>query len=269
MMKTFTMATVLATLSSVEAKEHYVVKEDVMTLEHKRPRVETTTEKCAYDKTSFKLCGTYGASAKIGWEWEQEYYSLTEATKYYQLNLDLYSKQGLDLEGDLFADRLFSNQTSIILDEFKGLLTIQWKHWYANTRSCIAVFYAVDDLVFEIQMRLRFLEASKNIIEHLWTLDNWDSPYAVWLDDFGLSDYTPIEIYKREINQVNSETVLFGTIDDEATNCIPGTFTLGFDSLSDSSYNPVSAMINKAVQNVQGYMINKYGTGTIASGTIL
>ena len=50
MMKTFTMATVLATLSCVnEAKEHYVVKEDVMTLDHKRPHVEATTEKCAYD----------------------------------------------------------------------------------------------------------------------------------------------------------------------------------------------------------------------------
>ena len=91
-MKNFAMATVLAALNSVEAKEHYVVKEDVMSLDHKRPNVETTTEKCAYDTTSFKLCGTYGASAKIGWEWEQEFYNLSDATKYYLLNLDLYSK---------------------------------------------------------------------------------------------------------------------------------------------------------------------------------
>lgn len=268
MMKTYAMATALAAISCVEAKEHYVVKEDVMTLDHNRPHVETTTEKCAYDTTSFRLCGTYGASAKIGWEWEQEFYDLTDATKYYQLNLDLYSKQGLDLEGLFFADRLFSNQTSIVLDEFKGLLTFQWKHWYADTRSCIGIFYAVDDLVFEIQMRLRFLEASKNIIEHLWTLENWDSPYAVWLDEFGLSDYTPVQIYKKEIQQTDSETVIYGTIENSATNCNPGTFTLGFDALSDQSYHPVSAMINKAVQNAQGYMISKYGEGTIASGDL-
>ena len=51
MMKTYTMATALAALNLVssEAKEHYVVKEDIMTMEHKRPRVEATTEKCAYD----------------------------------------------------------------------------------------------------------------------------------------------------------------------------------------------------------------------------
>ena len=58
--------------------------------------------------------------------------------------------QGVDLEGLFFADRLFSNETSIVLDDFKGLLTIQWKHWYYYTRSCIGIFYAVDDLVFEI-----------------------------------------------------------------------------------------------------------------------
>jgi len=123
MMKTYAMATALAALSCVEAKEHYVVKEDVMSMEHKRPHVEASTQKCAYDTTSFQVCGTYGASAKIGWEWEQEFYSLTDETKYYQLNLDIYSKQGIDLEGLLFADRLYSNQTSITLDEFKGLLT--------------------------------------------------------------------------------------------------------------------------------------------------
>ena len=61
------------------------------------------------------------------------------------------------------------------------------------------MLYALDDLVFEISMRLRFLEASKNFIMTPWTLDNWDSPYAVWVDDFGLSDYSVIRLYKREI----------------------------------------------------------------------
>ena len=43
MIKSYTMATALMALSCVEAKEHYVVKEDVTTMEHKRPNVETTT----------------------------------------------------------------------------------------------------------------------------------------------------------------------------------------------------------------------------------
>jgi len=112
------------------------------------------------------------------------------------------------------------------------------------------------------------LEVSKNIVEHLWTLENWDSPYAVWIDEFGLSDYTPVQVYKKEIQQTDSEKVIFGTIENTSESCRPGDFSLGFGSLSDSSYNPVSAMLTKAVQNGQDYMIAKYGTGTIASGDL-
>ena len=72
-------------------------------------------------------------------------------------------------------------------------------------------------------MRLRFLEISKNIVETPWTLDNWDSPYAVWIDDFGLSDYSVIRLFKREITGNDSQTVLVGTTDDTSDNCYPGT----------------------------------------------
>ena len=93
-MKGFGLATALVALSAfdsvVDAKEHYIVKEDITTKEHTRPKVELTTERCAYDNTSFRLCGKYGAAATIGWEWEQEFYTLTDATKYYKIRLDFY-----------------------------------------------------------------------------------------------------------------------------------------------------------------------------------
>lgn len=185
-----------------EAKEHYIVKEDVISKEHHRPQVEGITEKCAYDSDSFKLCGKYGASVKAGWEWEQEYFSLTEDGRFYKLRLDIFLKQGLDLEGFFFADRIFSSELSILLQDFKALVSFQIVRWYASGRTCMAGFYALDDLVFEILMRLRFIEASKNIIEHLWTLDNWDSIYAKYLDDFGLSDYEPVTLFllERQLN---------------------------------------------------------------------
>jgi len=128
------------------------------------------------------LCGKYGAAATVGWEWEQEFYKLTEETKYYKLRLDFYLQQGMDLEGLLFADRLWSNQTFVKVEPFKILYTIQLTRWYYNRRLCAAVFYAIDDLIFEVTMRMRFLEASKNILETPWTLDNWDSPWALWID---------------------------------------------------------------------------------------
>jgi len=71
----FSLATALAAATllgapEAEAKMRYIVKEDITTKEHKRPKVENTTERCAYDTTSFQLCGKYGANAQIGWEWE-------------------------------------------------------------------------------------------------------------------------------------------------------------------------------------------------------
>ena len=198
----FSLAAAVATLgghSAVDAKKEYTVKEDIVQKEHRRPKVEETTEKCAIDSASFRVCGEYGANLRIGWEWQQEFYALTDETKYYELRWDLFASQGVDLKGIFFTDRIYSNELTIELDDFKVLFTIQAKHWYYNGRTCVAIFYALDDLVFEIQMRQRFLEASKNIVEHLWTLDNWISPYAMWLDDFGLSDYTPIKVYRREI----------------------------------------------------------------------
>lgn len=49
-------------------------------------------EKCAYDTVSLRLCANYGATAKVGWEWQQEYYSLVNAleTKSYTIKLDFY-----------------------------------------------------------------------------------------------------------------------------------------------------------------------------------
>ena len=77
--RSFAVATALAALcGSGSAKNQYIVKEDALKKEHLGPLVENTTQKCAYDTASFRLCGNYGAKAKIGWEWEQEFYNLTE-----------------------------------------------------------------------------------------------------------------------------------------------------------------------------------------------
>ena len=148
-----------AAAAVVSAKNNYVVKEDVMHKQHKRPQVETTTEKCAYDTASFRLCGKYGANIAIGWEWTQEYYDLSDAEKFYNLKLSFYAEQGVDLEGTFFMDRLYSNETDITLEDFKYLFTIEMNHWYENGRTCIAVLQAIDDLVFEIEMKQRFIEA--------------------------------------------------------------------------------------------------------------
>ena len=186
-------ATFAAFASQAEAKMTYIVEEDLQDHEHKTfSPVVGNSEKCAYDTSSFRLCATYGASAKIGWEFEQEFYNLNEADSYYKLKLDLYSKQGVDLEGLMFADRLISFDSSVTLDDFKMLVTFQTVHYYSSGLTCFGGILSIDDLQFDVILRIRLIELSKNFIEHLWTLDNWDSYYAKWIDEFGLSDYTPI-----------------------------------------------------------------------------
>ena len=159
------------------------------------------------------------------------------------------------MEGTLFADRLYSNELFITLNDFKGLFTIQITRWYASSRLCIAAFYALDDLVFEVTMRMRFLEASKNIINTLWSLDNWTSPYALWLEDFGLSDYTPIELFKREIQQDDAQTIVYGTVKDEAANCTPG---VALEFLSQTGYAPWNDWWESKMDNMVDYLWNNY-----------
>lgn len=217
------VATALVAMTG-QAKEHYVVKEEITTKDHVRPNVEATTQRCAYDTASFRLCGQYGAQAQVGWEWVQEFYALSEEEKSYKLKLELFTKQGLDLTGLLFAERLYQNELFVTLTDFKMLLTFQLTRWYKSNRLCFAMFYALDELIFDIIMRMRFPEANKRVIETPWTMDNWTSPYALWLDEWGLSDYAPIEIYKKEIQQKDAQTMIYGTINDEDAGCSPGVF---------------------------------------------
>jgi len=131
------------------------------------------------------------------------------------------------------------------------------------------MFYAIDDLVFEVSMRMRFLEATKNIIEHLWTLDNWYSPWALYIDDFGLSDFTPIEIYKKEIQQTDAQTIIYGTILDEEENCTPGyVFTTQFEGIASSGIHPYDTWLNQKTESFIDYMRLQYGP-TIASGNLI
>jgi len=59
----------------------------------------------------------------------------------------------MDLEGNFFADRLYSNETFVTVEPFKILYTFQITRWYYNQRLCAAIFYAIDDFIFEIIMR--------------------------------------------------------------------------------------------------------------------
>ena len=265
-MKGFMAAAALALLHNsipaVEAKEHYVVKETAESHQHKRPHVESSQEKCAYDTLSFKVCGTYGASVKAGWEWEQEYNDLIEDDSYYFLKLNLFSEQGLDVEGLFSADRLYEIKPEIILDDFKAQGTFQLKRWYSSGKTCIAVYSSIEDLVFEFIIRQKFVEVSKNVVEHFWTFDNWDGPWAKWFDEIALSNTIPVYILNRQYQSAADQSVLVGTLDEDGPNCIPGVIQVPWATYNSGFNQYLNNTIDKGIN----YMVHKYGANTSASG---
>ena len=103
-------------------------------------------------------------------------------------------------------------------------------------------------------MKQRFIEASKNILEHPWTLDNWDSQYAVWLDDFELSDSETIDLFKREVSQSSSETALLGSLTDDSSTCVPGVAWLPWVTASSS----FEELMNRSIEGGIEYMWENY-----------
>ena len=87
------LATAIAVAAGVSAKDHYIVKPEVHRMDtHSRPDVQAYNCKtCLADKDNTKVCLTYGANLKTGWEWDQEWYDdpLTPNVKdgYYDIEL--------------------------------------------------------------------------------------------------------------------------------------------------------------------------------------
>lgn len=134
-----------------------------------------------------------------------------------------------------------------------------------SNRLCFAVYYALDELLFDVIMRMRFPEASKNVIHSPWTLDNWTSQYALWLDDFGLSDYAPITLYKKEVQKKDSESYIYGTSKDQDGSCTPGVFKT---FLSQTGYSALDDWYQAKVDSIIEYMLTNYES-TISSGQLL
>ena len=129
---------------------------------------------------------------------------------------------------------------------------------------CLAVYTTIEDLVFEIILRQKFNESSKHLIEHLWTLDNWDSIYAVWLNEIELSESVPIYIFKREYQSPTDQQVFVGTLDDIDTNCIPGVFAPFGNSRVQT---PFDQIMDNGINRAIDWMLKNYGEN-IASGSI-
>ena len=138
-----TTAVLLAVLAS--AKDHYVVKPEVhRMLSHRRPDVQQSDCKtCLVDKDNTKVCLTYGANLKVGWEWDQDWYddpvTPNVADGFYNIEVEFYTKQGFQTDIWIFLDRIFEMDLDFEIDDFDVGFTIAYKYFRASKRSCFTV----------------------------------------------------------------------------------------------------------------------------------
>jgi len=238
-MKTVLATAIAVAFAGVSAKDHYVVKPEVHRMDtHRRPDVQAYNCKtCLADKDNTKVCLTYGANLKAGWEWNQDWYDdpLTPNVKdgYYDLELQFYTEQGFATSLWLFLDRVFELDADMEFEEFDLGFTIAFKYWRQSKRSCFSVYRYLDNFLFLLTMSMRFPECYKDIISSLWNFDNWTGKDAKIIDKCQFSSDELIEMYRYEIQQEDATKYWVGTDKDQSAKCWPNytAFSVG-DSMA-------------------------------------
>ena len=245
------LASVMAsTTNAYGNKEQFIVKEDPRELEHKTRVQATSNQYCAIDREDVEVCIDFALGLKIGWEFNQVFfdYSSTPDTLdgYYDFTLSLYTQQEGNVEFLIYVQRLIEIYAGANLSDFKFKADFGFFYNYATYHTCIYGLVSIEDFFFRVDAELALVQFYKNVIENLWTLDNWSSPYALWFDEIELSTSESIELYKIQVSPLTEDIPIYGTTDYTATTtstpaCIPGIiFTGEYDYLRQVQENLIS-----------------------------
>lgn len=90
------------------------------------------------------------------------------------------------------------------MERFKAKFTVVAKYFHDSRRTCVESFTYVDDFYLQVEMSQKFPECWKDVIDCLWSTDNWTGAYAKYIT-CRMSDYEDIDIKTYE--QENSSIV--------------------------------------------------------------
>jgi hypothetical protein len=238
----------------VSAKDTVIVKENAAQLSHKRPEVQAyDCKKCLVEEEDTLLCTTYGTSVKVGWEWSQEWYddptTLNYKDGWYQLGLEFYSQQGGGTSVLFDVEKFYYNDFQVTVDTFKAKTRLETKYYYTSHRTCVYGYYFYEDFLAQVEMAMSFPECYKDFIYCLWSLDNWTSKWALWLDECDMSSAEDIDIYKKDFDATTSTKYFIGDGLDSA-NCTPGyLFNSPFASFLGSVQDNLVAYIQTSLES--------------------
>ena len=101
---------------------------------------------------------------------------------------------------------------------------------------------------------MAFISFKKNVIDTLWSWDNWSSRDALIFDDISLSSDELITIWSQRTNLATFDGVLLGTEDSSAAayTTDPTNLFLCFPDVI-----ALPGPMNDAVHNLIGYVTNQ------------
>ena len=208
------------------SKEQFVVTEDTRHVDSAHPRTTATSNQyCAVNQDDLKVCFDFGVGLKIGWEFVQTVFEDTsqpeplDGTSYYDFTLRFYTEQEVDLEFNFFMQRLVELWLSGELTQSKLELDLSSIFHYVSKRNCWYATINFESFYVKFLWEMALVQFYKNIIESLWTIDNWASKWALFFDELEMSQTEVIEIweYNVNINSLSALNPLYGTDADTGT----------------------------------------------------
>ena len=249
--KSLAMAALVATdaIAYQNTKQQLVIKEDPQQMKH-TPAVQATTNSyCAVDREDLEVCFDFAVGLKIGWEFNQDFYDDTATPDvldgYYVFELSIFSEQEANIEFHLFVERLIDILLGGDLSSFKLKLNLGFSYFYDTYETCVFGDLSIADFSLNTFLEIMLVQFYKDVIESLWTIDNWSSRWALFFDDIELSNAERITIYSQQFDVLSDDIILYGTRNSGTTvngtiyDCWPrywGTFVGPLGAASEYNY---------------------------------
>lgn len=68
------------------------------------------------------------------------------------------------------------------MSEFKLRFNLGFTYWYDTKQTCVFSDLSVSDFALKVYLEMALAQFYKDVIESLWTIDNWSSRWALFFD---------------------------------------------------------------------------------------
>jgi hypothetical protein len=97
------------------------------------------------------------------------------------------------------------------LSSFKLKLNLGFSYFYDTWETCFFGDLSIADFSLNTFLEIMIVQFYKDVIESLWTIDNWSSRWALFFDDIELSNAERITIYSQQFDVLSDDIILYGT----------------------------------------------------------